>query len=153
SLHHEPCIVLFALIALKKFALTSVNKLKIKSRLDQCPENPLLVLENYDNSNDCDWRQVGFCAKWALDNIFRVQSNRAVFPWVGSNVKSLQKNPSLVENEIEIVWKKNFLIPKSHSTNKTLLKAIAERFTLVKLKLPMENALVSRFDQSNSVQT
>ncbi|CAH2226576.1 jg6302, partial [Pararge aegeria aegeria] len=69
SQHHESCIVLFALIAIQKFSHTTENKLTIKSRLDKCPEHPLLILETFHNSNDCVWRQVGFCAKWALDNI------------------------------------------------------------------------------------
>lgn len=64
----EACVVLFALIALEKFAHTTENKLTIKSRLEKETENPLLKLEKLADSSDYVWRQVGFCAKWALDN-------------------------------------------------------------------------------------
>ncbi|CAH2035287.1 unnamed protein product, partial [Iphiclides podalirius] len=72
----EPCIVLFALIALEKFAHTTENKLNIKSRLEKEAENPLLVLETYADCDDEMWRQVGFCAKWALDNLFIVEGRK-----------------------------------------------------------------------------
>ncbi|XP_050560408.1 RING finger and SPRY domain-containing protein 1 isoform X3 [Spodoptera frugiperda] len=69
----EPRIVLFALIALEKFAHTTENKLTIKERLNKEDDNPLLLLERHANSQDYTWRQVGFCAKWALDNLFTVE--------------------------------------------------------------------------------
>ncbi|XP_068617614.1 RING finger and SPRY domain-containing protein 1-like isoform X2 [Battus philenor] len=72
----EACIVLFALIALEKFAHTTENKLTIKSRLEKEAENPLLVLETYADCDDFVWRQVGFCAKWALDNLFIVEGRK-----------------------------------------------------------------------------
>lgn len=31
-------------------------------------QNPLLRLEKYSNSIDCSLRQVGYCARWCLDN-------------------------------------------------------------------------------------
>ncbi|XP_075990597.1 RING finger and SPRY domain-containing protein 1-like [Anticarsia gemmatalis] len=72
-IRHEPRIVLFALIALEKFAHTTENKLTIRKRLDKEEENPLLILERLADTDDYAWRQVGFCAKWALDNIFIVE--------------------------------------------------------------------------------
>ncbi|KAL0852252.1 hypothetical protein ABMA28_000465 [Loxostege sticticalis] len=72
----EACIVLFALIALEKFAHTTENKLSIKNRLEREPVNPLLVLEELAESEDYLWRQVGFCAKWALDNLFIVEGRK-----------------------------------------------------------------------------
>ncbi|XP_021189661.1 RING finger and SPRY domain-containing protein 1 isoform X3 [Helicoverpa armigera] len=68
----EPRIVLYALIALEKFAHTTENKLTIKARLDAEVDNPLMNLEQHAESADFTWRQVGFCAKWALDNLFTV---------------------------------------------------------------------------------
>lgn len=65
----EPRIVLFALVALEKFAHSTENKVTIKKRLDTQEEHPLLALEQYADSTDFIWRQVGFAAKWALDNI------------------------------------------------------------------------------------
>ncbi|CAH0716467.1 unnamed protein product, partial [Brenthis ino] len=80
--HCEPCIVLFALIALEKFAHTTENKLTIKNRLEQLEEHPLLELEKYANSDDCMWRQVGFCATWALDNLFIVDGRKLSYETV-----------------------------------------------------------------------
>ncbi|XP_012549043.1 RING finger and SPRY domain-containing protein 1 isoform X1 [Bombyx mori] len=70
----EPCIVLFALIALEKFAHTTENKLVIRSRFDKEDVNPLLKLEKLANNEDYVWRQVGFCAQWALDNLFVIEN-------------------------------------------------------------------------------
>lgn len=61
--------MLFALLALEKFAHTTENKLTINKCLEREKENPLLVLERLAEDNDSVWRQVGFCAKWALDNL------------------------------------------------------------------------------------
>ncbi|OWR50417.1 RING finger and SPRY domain-containing protein 1-like isoform X2 [Danaus plexippus] len=69
----EPRIVLFALIALEKFAHTTENKLIIKSRLEKNEEHPLLKLEKHNHSDNFVWRQVGFCANWALDNLFTIE--------------------------------------------------------------------------------
>ncbi|CAK1588254.1 unnamed protein product [Parnassius mnemosyne] len=78
----EPCIVLFALIALEKFAHTTENKLTIKQRLEKEAEHPLLVLERYADSEDYMWRQVGFCAKWALDNVFIIEGRKLSYELV-----------------------------------------------------------------------
>ncbi|XP_026760515.1 RING finger and SPRY domain-containing protein 1-like [Galleria mellonella] len=78
----DACIVLFALIALEKFAHTTENKLTIKSRLEREPENPLLVLERLANNEDHMWRQVGFCAKWALDNLFIIDDRKLSYELV-----------------------------------------------------------------------
>ncbi|CAH2985308.1 unnamed protein product [Chilo suppressalis] len=75
-IRREPCLVLFALIALEKFAHTTENKLTIKSRLEHESVNPLLTLEKLVDSVDYMWRQVGFCAKWTLDNLFIVEGRK-----------------------------------------------------------------------------
>lgn len=62
-------VKLFSLIALEKFAQTAENKSTIKRKLLSYPEHPLLQLElNADDTNDFTLRQIGFCAKWSLDN-------------------------------------------------------------------------------------
>ncbi|CAG4929895.1 unnamed protein product [Parnassius apollo] len=78
----EPYLVLFALIALEKFAHTMENKLTIKQRLEKESEHPLLVLERYADSEDYMWRQVGFCAKWALDNVFIIEGRKLSYELV-----------------------------------------------------------------------
>lgn len=71
----EPCnsghVILYSLIALEKFSQTIDNKLLVVKRLDiKGPENPLLKLEKLIDSADLIEQQVGFCAKWHLDNYF-----------------------------------------------------------------------------------
>jgi RING finger and SPRY domain-containing protein 1 len=62
-------VMLFSLIALEKFAQTAENKSTIKRKLLSYPEHPLLKLEKHsDESSDFTMRQIGFCAKWSLDN-------------------------------------------------------------------------------------
>ncbi|XP_026727830.1 RING finger and SPRY domain-containing protein 1-like [Trichoplusia ni] len=86
----EPRIVLFALIALEKFAHSTENKVTIKKRLDTQEEHPLLALEQYADSTDYIWRQVGFAAKWALDNIFIVKDRLLAFETVDmSNINAI----------------------------------------------------------------
>lgn len=62
-------VKLFSLIALEKFAQTAENKSTIKRKLLSYPEHPLLHLETHSNdTDDYTMRQIGFCAKWSLDN-------------------------------------------------------------------------------------
>lgn len=60
--------MLFSIIALEKFAQKSENKATIKRKLTMFPENPLIRLERHANSEDYTLRQVGYCARWCLDN-------------------------------------------------------------------------------------
>ncbi|XP_047543649.1 RING finger and SPRY domain-containing protein 1-like [Vanessa atalanta] len=77
-----PYIVLFALIALEKYAHTTENKLTIKNRFEQLNEHPLLELEKYADSDNYLWRQVGFCANWLLDNLFIVEGRKLSYETV-----------------------------------------------------------------------
>lgn len=63
-----PEVMLFSIIALEKFAQKSENKATIKRKLAMFPENPLIRLERHANSEDYTLRQVGYCARWCLDN-------------------------------------------------------------------------------------
>lgn len=63
-----PEVMLFSIIALEKFAQKSENKATIKRKLAMFPENPLIRLERHANSDDYTLRQVGYCARWCLDN-------------------------------------------------------------------------------------
>ncbi|KAJ0183752.1 hypothetical protein K1T71_000175 [Dendrolimus kikuchii] len=94
----EPCIVLFALIALEKFAHTTENKLTIKKRLERETENPLLILEQMANSEDNMWRQVGFCAQWALDNMFTIEERKLSYETVDmSNINVILNSQDVSE--------------------------------------------------------
>lgn len=66
SIH--PDVMLFSLIALEKFAQKTENKNAIQRRLAMLPENPLVRLERHYESTEFVLRQVGYCAKWSLDN-------------------------------------------------------------------------------------
>lgn len=64
----NPEVMLFSIIALEKFAQKSENKATIKRKLAMFSENPLIRLERHVNSVDYTLRQVGYCARWCLDN-------------------------------------------------------------------------------------
>ncbi|KAK8777091.1 hypothetical protein V5799_029564 [Amblyomma americanum] len=68
-------VILFSLIALEKFAQTSENKVTLEKRLASLRENPLAKMEPWVSSEDFVERQVGFCAQWCLDNLYRKPQN------------------------------------------------------------------------------
>ncbi|XP_071488869.1 LOW QUALITY PROTEIN: RING finger and SPRY domain-containing protein 1-like [Diadema antillarum] len=63
----HPQITLYVLIALEKFSQTSENKLTIKKA---GIAEKLVPLVQWADGKDLDLRQVGFCARWCLDNLF-----------------------------------------------------------------------------------
>uniref|UniRef100_A0A672TE87 Ring finger and SPRY domain containing 1 n=1 Tax=Strigops habroptila TaxID=2489341 RepID=A0A672TE87_STRHB len=63
----HPTVMLFALIALEKFAQTSENKMTVSQ---SCISDQLILLEKWTDNPDYLKRQVGFCAQWSLDNLF-----------------------------------------------------------------------------------
>uniref|UniRef100_A0A914XQS2 B30.2/SPRY domain-containing protein n=1 Tax=Plectus sambesii TaxID=2011161 RepID=A0A914XQS2_9BILA len=70
KMNHNPNVILFSLIALEKYAQTSENRSTICAYFNQQNSHPLKVLESWLTSDDFVQRQVGFCAQWALDNLF-----------------------------------------------------------------------------------
>ncbi|ODM92278.1 RING finger and SPRY domain-containing protein 1 [Orchesella cincta] len=69
----SPSVILYTIIALEKFAQTSENKTAIMKILQSHGnENPLVKLEQRADSENHEHRQVGFCAQWALDNVFSI---------------------------------------------------------------------------------
>ncbi len=72
-------VILFAIIALEKYAQTSENRAAICKSFDGMKEHPLVVLEKmikpgdglqYGGGASAGLRQqVAFCAQWSLDNI------------------------------------------------------------------------------------
>ncbi|XP_018496481.1 RING finger and SPRY domain-containing protein 1 [Galendromus occidentalis] len=66
-------VILFSLLVLEKFAQTLENKVIIERFIAEQPDmevHPLRTLEEWVDESDLVRRQVGFCAQWALDNIF-----------------------------------------------------------------------------------
>lgn len=63
------CVIRYTHQQIEKFAQTAENKSTIKKKLSQYDENPLVKLEKLvDDESDFTLRQIGFCAKWSLDN-------------------------------------------------------------------------------------
>lgn len=73
TLGRPPVIILHSIVALEKFAQTSENKLTIQKALLESVPNPLQTLETLWLDSDMLRREVGFCAKWCLDNLFPVE--------------------------------------------------------------------------------
>ncbi|XP_056003181.1 RING finger and SPRY domain-containing protein 1-like [Ostrea edulis] len=71
----DPAVILHSLVALEKFAQTSENKTTINKCLRECNPNPLEILEKWWRHDNFCLREVGFCARWCLDNLF-VTENR-----------------------------------------------------------------------------
>ncbi|XP_012279544.1 RING finger and SPRY domain-containing protein 1 [Orussus abietinus] len=72
----DPYVALHSLIALEKFAQTSENKVMIKKRLMAAKQHPLLELEKWATEAHYVRRQVGFCARWCLDNLFLTEGRK-----------------------------------------------------------------------------
>ena len=74
----HPAVIIFSIIALEKFAQTSENKITIVKQLNSLEKlNPLLILEPWaDTYQDYMQRQVGFCAKWCLDNLCKLNLSK-----------------------------------------------------------------------------
>ncbi|XP_055339242.1 RING finger and SPRY domain-containing protein 1-like [Paramacrobiotus metropolitanus] len=68
----HPQVVLFAIIALEKLALTGENKRLILTRLKDFDDDthPLLRLERLSHKDNATKCQIQFCAQWTLDNVF-----------------------------------------------------------------------------------
>ncbi|XP_055377787.1 RING finger and SPRY domain-containing protein 1-like [Condylostylus longicornis] len=95
-------IKLLSIIALEKFALTSENKATIKKKIEQCKSNPLLKLEKYTLDNDYILRQIGFCARWCLDNYFILDSRKYSYEIVDTSNVNVMLNTKDVSEYLKI---------------------------------------------------
>lgn len=76
----DPHVILFSLITLEKFAQTSENKATIIRRLESEDTCPIRTLEKWRyEDNNYIYRQVGFCAQWALDNLFVINNRQFTY--------------------------------------------------------------------------
>lgn len=66
----NPECVLQALLAIEKFSKTKECKDALLEYFEMHRgEHPVIPLEQHYDSNDLNWRLIGFCARWILDNM------------------------------------------------------------------------------------
>ncbi|XP_045542058.1 RING finger and SPRY domain-containing protein 1 [Papilio machaon] len=96
--HNDLELQMRALLALEKFAATKENKAMIVGRLSQLNINHLSNLETFfmDISGEHGVRrEVGYCAKWALDNIFPKPGRQLSYDTVNiATINGMLKNDS-----------------------------------------------------------
>ncbi|UYV76223.1 RSPRY1 [Cordylochernes scorpioides] len=81
-------IILYSLIALEKFAIASENKLTINEKFNSLQEHPIEKYEPFWFAPGCIQKEIGFCAQWAMDNIFNKEGRNYTFETLGeSNIK------------------------------------------------------------------
>eukprot|EP00057_Strongylocentrotus_purpuratus_P013268 XP_011667742.1 PREDICTED: RING finger and SPRY domain-containing protein 1 [Strongylocentrotus purpuratus] len=95
----NPQITLYALIALEKFSQTSENKLTIKKA---GIAEKLVPLAQWAESSDLDHRQVGFCARWCLDNVFFVQGRSLTYETIDLDGLNAMLNDNDVSEYLKI---------------------------------------------------
>lgn len=103
----EPCnksyVILYSLIALEKFSQTNDNKSLIVKKLNKLgSKNPLLKLEKMANSPDFVEQQVGFCAKWDLDNYFLYESRSYTYETIDRNNLNVMLNSKDASENLKI---------------------------------------------------
>ncbi|KAH0501655.1 RING finger and SPRY domain-containing protein 1 [Microtus ochrogaster] len=95
KLHSHPTVMLFALIALEKFAQTSENKLTIS---ESSISDRLVTLELWADDPDYLKRQVGFCAQWSLDNLFLKEGRQLTYEKVDlRNIRAMLNSNDVSE--------------------------------------------------------
>ncbi|XP_047383978.1 RING finger and SPRY domain-containing protein 1 [Sciurus carolinensis] len=95
KLQSHPTVMLFALIALEKFAQTSENKLTIS---ESSISDRLITLESWADDPDYLKRQVGFCAQWSLDNLFLKEGRQLTYEKVDlSSIRAMLNSNDVSE--------------------------------------------------------
>lgn len=91
----HPTVMLFALIALEKFAQTSENKMTVS---ESCISDQLILLEKWTDNPDYLKRQVGFCAQWSLDNLFLKEGRQFTYEKVDlTNIRAMLNSNDVSE--------------------------------------------------------
>lgn len=98
----DPNVILFSLIALEKFAQTSENKATIIRRLQSEPSCPISKLEAWVRDDHFIKKQVGFCAQWALDNLFVMPNRKFSYLTVDNSHLNAMLNTSDVSEYLKI---------------------------------------------------
>lgn len=100
---NKPTVILYSLIALEKFSQTIDNKMLIVKKLNKLgPKNPLLKLEKLIDSSDFVEQQVGFCAKWDLDNYFLYDSRSYTYEMIDRENLNVMLNAKDASENLKI---------------------------------------------------
>lgn len=98
----DPAVVLFAIIALEKFAQTSESKIAVQQRLLAEAEHPLRQLEPWIMDTNGVKRQTGFCSQWCLDNLFPVEGRTYSYEMVDYSNLNVVLNSNDVSEYLKI---------------------------------------------------
>lgn len=98
----SPVVILHSIVAMEKFAETSENKIIINKVLQSDPENLLMSLEKWYRSRQAEKQEVGFCAKWLLDNLFIVEGRKFSYESVDVNGLNVMLNSNDVSEYLKL---------------------------------------------------
>ncbi|XP_074025971.1 RING finger and SPRY domain-containing protein 1 [Leptinotarsa decemlineata] len=98
----DPNVILFSLIALEKFAQTSINKVRIMEKLKNFETCPISDLESWKESSHYVKRQVGFCVQWMLDNLFIMNNRKYSYQTIKMDNINAMLNTSDVSEYLKI---------------------------------------------------
>lgn len=98
----SPVVILHSIVAMEKFAETSQNKVTINKVLKSEPENLLMSLEKWYRSSQSEKQEVGFCAKWLLDNLFIVEGRKFSYESVDVNGLNVMLNSNDVSEYLKL---------------------------------------------------
>lgn len=100
---NKSVVQLYSLVALEKFSQTIDNKLFIVNKLNKLGnKNPLLQLEKLADSPDFVEQQVGFCARWHLDNFFLYDSRSYTYETIDRDNLNVMLNAKDASENLKI---------------------------------------------------
>lgn len=99
---NHPVVILHSIIALEKFAQTSENKVMITQCLQKIPTHPLVSLQEWGNNSNYTKREVGFCARWCLDNLFVIEGRPFTYEQLDLSGLNVMLNSNDVSEYLKI---------------------------------------------------
>jgi hypothetical protein len=94
-------VVLFSLIALEKYSMSSQNKAGIMKRLNES-ENYLLSLSEWHDDKKTHKRQIGFLSQYLLENIYIPESHIYLFTQINTNETNVKLNDDDTSENLKI---------------------------------------------------
>ncbi|XP_025114560.1 RING finger and SPRY domain-containing protein 1-like [Pomacea canaliculata] len=99
---NHPVVILHSIIALEKFAQTSENKVTVSQLLQRMPVHPLEVLQDWSRDPNYSKREVGFCARWCLDNLFVLEGRQFTYEQLDLSRLNVMLNSNDVSEYLKI---------------------------------------------------